>query len=765
MPIIGNVGRRSAMIRFLNISIHAVLILGAITMVYPFLIMVSSSIKSPVDSRTLTAIPSYIYDDEVLFKKWIETKYNESTMTYGYCNRERLFSFENITFPKQPVAARYDDWNAFVEETDGQFNEFHRNLGHAYSEGVTPKFTRKFIRELKAKPGVDGSIDKLNVKFGSSFPQWDVIKVSDVRLLQRDFSGQFSPFGRRMIEFAMKQPSEDLNYFSLDAYFVEQTLRPKYAGGIRQMNETLGTNFRSWPEVTLSRHVPNDPLREHWIFFVKNRLNLQFITVSDVALPTYREFLKNLYKDIALLNKRYKTSYESFDQVPLLKEVPRFGPPFADWDRFVTTIVKPEHLRIKSVEFRYRNFLKAKHGAINALIEAHKLGLLSIDALALTEKFPVGNITHEEDWTEFVSQVAEREWVSPDSGASRAWSAFLTKPYRQDEALNVKRLNQDLGTAYDSDEDVYLSPQRPANEKIAERWQTFVNEICPKNLLVVDAAKATPKWITFLQSKYNDVSVLNKAYGWLPTNFEVVAMPTEDVDYFNFMKNKNAAFWEFFLRNYIVVFEMMLYNGRAISNTAIYCGLAILAALLINPLAAYALSRYKPPSQYKLLLLLMLTMAFPPMVLGIPTFLLLRNFNLLNTFAALILPGAANGYLIFLLKGFFDSLPRELYESAQIDGASEWTMFWRITMATSKPILAVVALQAFTLAYGNFMLAFIVCQNPKMWTMMVHIYQLQQRSNMGVSFASLVIAAVPTFLVFVFCQNIIMRGIVVPTEK
>ena len=94
-------------------------------------------------------------------------------------------------------------------------------------------------------------------------------------------------------------------------------------------------------------------------------------------------------------------------------------------------------------------------------------------------------------------------------------------------------------------------------------------------------------------------------------------------------------------------------------------------------------------------------------------------------------------------------------------------MFWRITMATSKPILAVVALSAFTLAYGNFMLAFIVCQsqNPKMWTMMVHIYQLQQRSNMGVSFASLVIAAIPTLLVFIFCQNIIMRGIVLPTEK
>ena len=65
-------------------------------------------------------------------------------------------------------------------------------------------------------------------------------------------------------------------------------------------------------------------------------------------------------------------------------------------------------------------------------------------------------------------------------------------------------------------------------------------------------------------------------------------------------------------------------------------------------------------------------MAFPAVVTMIPNFLLLRDLGLLNTFAALLLPGMANGYSIFLLKGFFDSLPRELYEAAEIDGANEW---------------------------------------------------------------------------------------------
>jgi len=213
------------------------------------------------------------------------------------------------------------------------------------------------------------------------------------------------------------------------------------------------------------------------------------------------------------------------------------------------------------------------------------------------------------------------------------------------------------------------------------------------------------------------------------------------------------------------VLEYVALYGRGIYNTVVYCTLAVLCALIVNPLAAYALSRFTPPSSYKILLFMMLTMAFPPMVTQIPAFLMMREFALLNTFWALILPGLAHGYSIFLLKGFFDSLPKELYEAAEIDGASEARIFWQITMSLSKPILAVIALNAFTAAYSNFMMALLICQDEKMWTLMPWLYQLQQRSGEGVVYSSLIIAAIPTLLIFLFCQNIIMRGIVVPVEK
>ncbi|MFH1731941.1 MAG: ABC transporter permease subunit [Planctomycetota bacterium] len=122
-------------------------------------------------------------------------------------------------------------------------------------------------------------------------------------------------------------------------------------------------------------------------------------------------------------------------------------------------------------------------------------------------------------------------------------------------------------------------------------------------------------------------------------------------------------------------------------------------------------------------------------------------------------------------KGFRDvplvgALPRELYDAADaVDGAGKWAIFWHITMNLSKPILSVIALGAFTAACANFMFALLIRLDEKMWTLMVWLYHLQQRSGRAVVYASVIIAAIPAFLVSVFCQKIILRGIVVPEEK
>ena len=100
-----------------------------------------------------------------------------------------------------------------------------------------------------------------------------------------------------------------------------------------------------------------------------------------------------------------------------------------------------------------------------------------------------------------------------------------------------------------------------------------------------------------------------------------------------------------------------------------------------------------------------------------------------------------------------------------LDGATEMQMYWKITLQLSKPVLAVIALWTFTAAYGSFMWAFLVLQDPKMWTLMVWLFQMQIWAPQFLVYAGLVLAALPTLIVFILCQNVIMRGIIVPSEK
>jgi multiple sugar transport system permease protein len=222
---------------------------------------------------------------------------------------------------------------------------------------------------------------------------------------------------------------------------------------------------------------------------------------------------------------------------------------------------------------------------------------------------------------------------------------------------------------------------------------------------------------------------------------------------------------EFAGRNFAFVLDYVLLNGRAVLNTVIFCSLAILTQLIVNPLAAYGLSRYPVRASGAILIFLLATMAFPAEVAMIPSFLLLKDLGLLNTFAALVLPTAASGYMIFLLKGFFDSLPPELFEAGSLDGAKEWTMLFRIALPLSRPVMGYLALLALMGAYSSFIYAFLVAQDQRIWTLMVWIYQLQNSAPRAVMMAALSLAALPTLLVFLAAQRAVTQGIVLPDDR
>jgi ABC-type glycerol-3-phosphate transport system permease component len=330
----------------------------------------------------------------------------------------------------------------------------------------------------------------------------------------------------------------------------------------------------------------------------------------------------------------------------------------------------------------------------------------------------------------------------------------------------LTRLNQLANSDYASWDVVPYTGAPPISPLERNFWRDFLGQL-PVKQLATYRIYPEQSYRAFLEERYGSVEKLNDAYGWDATSFNVVDIPIADVDYAQFLDQEGDFVWTFLTFNFRQVFIYMAVQGRALFNTVVLVGLSILACLTINPLAAYGLSRFRLQWTPKILLFLLATMAFPAEVSMIPNFLLLRELGLLNTFGALILPTLANGFGIFLLKGFFDSLPPELYEAATIDGASEWTMFTKITLPLCKPILAYQALLTFVAAYGGFMWAFLVCQDKRMWTLMVWIYQYQQAANAFpyMVMASFVLASLPTLLVFLFCQKIILRGIIIPTMK
>jgi multiple sugar transport system permease protein len=234
-----------------------------------------------------------------------------------------------------------------------------------------------------------------------------------------------------------------------------------------------------------------------------------------------------------------------------------------------------------------------------------------------------------------------------------------------------------------------------------------------------------------------------------------------------FIEHGRRDFFLGALDNYRLVGQYLFMRGRAFFNTILLVLFSVTASLIVNPLAAYALSRFRMKGTEKVILFLLATMAFPSAVTAIPGFLLIRDLGLLNTIAALVLPTVASGMSIFILKGFFDALPRELYEAAAIDGAGEWTVFSKITLPMTTPILAVNALNHFIAAYNSWEWAFLVCQKESQWTIAVWMYQMSQEmaGQPWCVMAGFVLVSIPTALVFLLCQKVILRGIVLPSMK
>ena len=207
-----------------------------------------------------------------------------------------------------------------------------------------------------------------------------------------------------------------------------------------------------------------------------------------------------------------------------------------------------------------------------------------------------------------------------------------------------------------------------------------------------------------------------------------------------------------------------------ILNSLVVSTVTAIGTVLMGAAAAYAFSRFRFRGRRGTLTFLLLVQMFPQMLAFVALFLLLLGIKDifpvlgLNSKLGLICVylGGALGSNTFLLFGFFNSVPRELDEAAEIDGASHAQTFWTIIMPLVLPVLAVVGLLSFISSFGDFVIAKVVMQTPDQYTLAVGMFNWaadDRNAPWGVFAAGSIIAAIPVILLFQYLQKYIVSGL------
>lgn len=219
---------------------------------------------------------------------------------------------------------------------------------------------------------------------------------------------------------------------------------------------------------------------------------------------------------------------------------------------------------------------------------------------------------------------------------------------------------------------------------------------------------------------------------------------------------------EITLEQYRVLFQT-LHVGRYFVNSLILAVSVTLLSLLVNSMAGFAFAKFWFRGKRPLLVMLLASMAIPVQVTMLPLFLLMKKLGLLNTYLAVILPAAASIFGIFLMSQYLKSIPDSFIEAARMDGASDFSIYWRIILPLCKPVLLTLALFTFMGTWNDFMWPLVVMTQEDMYTLTVALASLsgEHVQDVELMMAGSVITIIPVLLLFLVLQKHYIQGIVV----
>lgn len=200
---------------------------------------------------------------------------------------------------------------------------------------------------------------------------------------------------------------------------------------------------------------------------------------------------------------------------------------------------------------------------------------------------------------------------------------------------------------------------------------------------------------------------------------------------------------------------------RALGTSAVVSVVQTVLTVVISLMAGYALARWRTTAARIVLGLTVFTLMVPAMVTFVPTFVMVSTLGWISSFRGLIVPVVFSAFATFMFRQAFLGFPRELEESAALDGASTWTAFWRIVVPNVRGTIAAVGTIVFIGAWNAFLWPLLIAQDPGMRTIQVVLSQFM--TSQGVRypemFAGALIAVLPSLLVFAFLQRWLVQGV------
>lgn len=233
----------------------------------------------------------------------------------------------------------------------------------------------------------------------------------------------------------------------------------------------------------------------------------------------------------------------------------------------------------------------------------------------------------------------------------------------------------------------------------------------------------------------------------------------------------------------LAAYEAIFQGGIVVRALQVSAGLTIfgtLAQVVFTTTMAYGLSRPGMPGARAILLLVLGSFLFAPGI--IPNYLLIKELGLLNTYVSLIAPGLISAFNLIIVRQFFMNLPQELLDSARIDGASDWQVFWNIVLPLSKAVLAVIALFYAVGIWNSFFNAVLYITDASMWPVQLvlrqYVLQGSALTSAGdipsnqpppppqtLQMAIVVVATVPILIVYPFVQKYFTKGVLTGAIK